>query len=223
MYCWLPVSTAQVFVGGVQVAAIPAAAEGESQTLPTLNDPAGTHLFDPQARVLHIVLRGGGAAGDHQVDVIRTSAVAVTVALDIPMEEFYGDDLVNNIATLLGIDPSRIKFVGVDVEQAPSSRRRLAAAALRGTGSRRAYLSRRTTASSEVLLAQVEITEAEAPAPSLQEVAEQEARLAALGEELLSMNEAGTLNVGYPVVDLSVAVDEQPVALQATCDPGAGA
>ncbi|MFY8087678.1 MAG: hypothetical protein ACOVOG_10685, partial [Rubrivivax sp.] len=33
--------------------------------------------------------------------------------LSVTIEEFYGDQLVQNIALLLGIDPSRIKIVSV--------------------------------------------------------------------------------------------------------------
>jgi hypothetical protein len=84
---------------------------------PTLADPAGSNLFDPQARTLTLTLAGSThaslGAGTVWYDVVRSPSVQLTLKLSVSPGTFYGPALVSNLALLLDIDPSRIKVVAV--------------------------------------------------------------------------------------------------------------
>lgn len=82
-----------------------------SQQLPTLDNATGTWLFNPQARRLWFTARGGSTT--RYYDFVRKAAVQVTLLIAMPVEQFFGADLVHNLALLLSIDSSRIKVVDV--------------------------------------------------------------------------------------------------------------
>lgn len=190
----------KVFVGGVEVPPLAQPSDpGAPPNLPTLADPAGTHVFDPNNKVLHLVMRGGGAAGDHAYNIVRTSSIAVdmSITLDVDAENFYGDDLIHNLAALLGIDPSRIKLVGVDLSRPDDTGRRVAEG----------------SSENEFVVAHVQIVDQVAAAAesgaqvTLEDAAESASELSELSETLHSMAEEGTLDVGYDVVAMNVELD----------------
>eukprot|EP00929_Paragymnodinium_shiwhaense_P097871 TRINITY_DN5945_c0_g1_i2.p1 TRINITY_DN5945_c0_g1~~TRINITY_DN5945_c0_g1_i2.p1 ORF type:complete len:5466 (+),score=1278.01 TRINITY_DN5945_c0_g1_i2:78-16475(+) len=82
---------------------------------PTLADPHGSHLVDAQAKRLYVVLRGSKEAFNGLKDIVirRTPTVKLKMNVQISLEEFNGDNFVNNVAMLLGIPPERVKVVDV--------------------------------------------------------------------------------------------------------------
>jgi hypothetical protein len=71
-----------------------------STTIPTASSPAGSNVLDPQARLLYLSMRGGP---DSQLyDILTTQRIKLSLVLSVSVEEFFGDTLVSNIATLLG-------------------------------------------------------------------------------------------------------------------------
>jgi len=83
----------------------------QGETLPTLASPAGANKFDPQARHLWLVMRGGDPGAEYLIR--RKSSVQLDLTLAVSVDEFQGENVVQNIATLLRIPASRIKIVGV--------------------------------------------------------------------------------------------------------------
>lgn len=94
----------KVTVGGKRV--------NKALTYPTLASPHGSYLFNPQERMLHLTLRGGL---DRQVRVETLPVVQITIHMETTLDNFYGESVIQNIATLLQIDESRIKIVDVRV------------------------------------------------------------------------------------------------------------
>ena len=69
--------------------------------LPQLGAPHGANLFDPKARHVTVSARGGGGA----IDIVRLPSVQISLTLAVSPAEFFGDGIVFNLATLLGIEP----------------------------------------------------------------------------------------------------------------------
>lgn len=80
--------------------------------MPTVSDPAGTYLFNPQRRTLWFVMRGGDPGTTY--DIVRTPAVQLNMTLAVSPEEFYGPNLIANMAVLLSIPANRIRIVSVE-------------------------------------------------------------------------------------------------------------
>jgi hypothetical protein len=98
-------------VDGVQVQMIQTGMANQSVRYPLPTDPPGTYLFDPQSRQLYFTVRGGKT--ERTYDLLRTAAIQLTMRLAISAQQFFGPDLVTNLAILLGIDSSRIRVVDV--------------------------------------------------------------------------------------------------------------
>jgi hypothetical protein len=71
-----------------------------STTVPTASSPTGSNVLDPQARLLYLTTRGG--LNSQQYDILTTQRIKLNLVLSVSVEEFFGDTLVSNIATLLG-------------------------------------------------------------------------------------------------------------------------
>jgi hypothetical protein len=76
------------------------------------NPAAGTYLFDPQLRLLTVVLRGN-AGPAVPYDLLTRPVVQLTIRMETDLEFFFGERVVENIALLLGIPPSSIRIVEV--------------------------------------------------------------------------------------------------------------
>merc|ERR1719187_1259940 len=68
----------------------------------------GENYFDPTTGFLYILLRGTAA-----VDYKIQPAVVTKVGASIDMANFFEEDVVSNIAALLGIDPKNIKLTNI--------------------------------------------------------------------------------------------------------------
>jgi hypothetical protein len=96
-------SKVEVLVDGALVVAL--------DVEPTLESPIGANAHSPQARNIYLVLRG--AMVPASVLIQTTSMVQVTMTLDADIDDFFEDDVVENLSMLLEIPPDRIKVVNV--------------------------------------------------------------------------------------------------------------
>ena len=90
----------------------------DDQFIPTINDQAGANIYERSNKRLYFILRGNTPI------TIRTAPV-IQLSLNLPpvtVDEFFEENLVFNLATLLGIDESRIRIVNV-ISEASSSKR----------------------------------------------------------------------------------------------------
>ena len=78
--------------------------------------PHGSYMQNPQERIFVVVLRGGYEAttkGANLVFLQTIEVVKVSMNVEVPVAEFDQVDFASNLATLLGIDPSRIRVADV--------------------------------------------------------------------------------------------------------------
>ena len=159
-------------------------------SLPTLTDPPGTFLFNPQARRLWFTVRGGVPGRTYTL--VRTPAVQVTLLLAMSAEQFYGPDVVTNIALLLSINSWQIKVVDVQpgsVSVTTEIRDAQPTVVLNST-------SLNSTADAAAYLAQ-------------------QARMLALGAAITTMANTGQLSMlgSVPVLSVTVLTLPAPIAL----------
>ncbi|KAM3595703.1 uncharacterized protein V6R79_001361 [Siganus canaliculatus] len=89
------------------------------QYVPELNDPLGTNYFDQDFKMLKVVVRGSEPVE------IRTAPV-LFVSFELPTmteDEFFGENLVRNLAALLKVPPNMIRITKI-VREDGSARRR---------------------------------------------------------------------------------------------------
>ncbi|TSK31508.1 Fibrocystin-L [Bagarius yarrelli] len=79
------------------------------QYIPALNGMHGSNFFDPDYKMMHVLLRGSTPVQ------IRMSPV-LFLSFNLPAlteEEFFGDQLVNNLALFLKVPPSMIRITNI--------------------------------------------------------------------------------------------------------------
>jgi hypothetical protein len=103
--------TRELWYNGAAVAMIDAPTN--AVVLPTLSDPAGTWIFSPQARRAWFTARGHSQGAAALYDLVVKPTVQLNLHLAVSVEDFFGADLITNLALLLQIDPWRIKIVDV--------------------------------------------------------------------------------------------------------------
>ena len=80
----------------------------EDNHIPTMEENNGANFFDPRSGHLHIILRSP------QVVTIRTQPVIILkMGMAVPEENFFEENIINNIAGLLGIDPANIRVTKI--------------------------------------------------------------------------------------------------------------
>ena len=90
------------------------------QFLPTLDDLAGSNFYERSVKRLYFILRGNTPI------TVRTAPV-IQLAINLPpviVDEFFEMNLISNLATLLGIDESRIRVVNV-ISEASNRKRQV--------------------------------------------------------------------------------------------------
>ena len=90
----------------------------DDQFIPTINDQAGANFYERSDKRLYFILRGNTPITIRTAPVIQLSLHLAPVTVD----EFFEENLILNLATLLGIDESRIRIVNV-ISEASSSKR----------------------------------------------------------------------------------------------------
>uniref|UniRef100_A0AAR2IPV4 Polycystic kidney and hepatic disease 1 (autosomal recessive)-like 1 n=1 Tax=Pygocentrus nattereri TaxID=42514 RepID=A0AAR2IPV4_PYGNA len=89
------------------------------QYLPSLSSTLGSNFFDPDYKMMHVLLRGSDPIE------IRTSPV-LFVAFNLPFmteAEFFGDKLVTNLAAFLKVPPNMIRITNIIREGSARQRR----------------------------------------------------------------------------------------------------
>ncbi|XP_033119893.1 fibrocystin-L-like [Anneissia japonica] len=91
----------------------------DDQFLPTpASNIYGENYFDRKLQTLWVLVRG-----NQPLDIITTPVIMVAIGVPaVAVDDFFEENLVQNLANLLGIDKSRIRVV--DVVREGSSRRR---------------------------------------------------------------------------------------------------
>ncbi|KAK4312053.1 hypothetical protein Pmani_016482 [Petrolisthes manimaculis] len=75
---------------------------------PTLSDPTGSNYLQRSEKLLHVVLRGGQI-----VDIKTTPMVILTTGLVVDPNNFYEENVIQNLALLLGVAPENIRVMNV--------------------------------------------------------------------------------------------------------------
>jgi len=78
---------------------------------PNITDLAGTNTRNPQKRTLYVTLRGGAANRFYKFMLVPE--VAITMKMNININNFFVTNFVANVALLLNIPTRRIKIVDV--------------------------------------------------------------------------------------------------------------
>lgn len=88
---------------------------GGAPRYPTAADEHGTYAFDPHQRRFYVTMRGGADRLSGRGALLLRASMVVQLSLTaaVPLSDFDGPSLVYNLATLLRIDPTRIKIVAV--------------------------------------------------------------------------------------------------------------
>ncbi|XP_068603731.1 PKHD1 like 1, tandem duplicate 1 [Brachionichthys hirsutus] len=90
------------------------------QYFPKLNGTLGNNYFDPDKKMVMVLLRGSEPAE------VRTSPM-IFVSFDLPAmteEEFFGEALVNNLAAFLKVPPDMIRITNIIREDGGARRKR---------------------------------------------------------------------------------------------------
>nr|XP_039261251.1 fibrocystin-L-like [Styela clava] len=99
-------------------------AKPTDENIPTLSAPSGANVYDFDTKLTHIALGGDGGDGDAVVTVETKDSVIVNFGFPaVALDEFFEDNLINNLAALLGIEPANIRYVNV-VRETSSRRKR---------------------------------------------------------------------------------------------------
>ena len=87
----------------------------ELNDIPLSTHPHGAHAQNPQARRFYIKMNGAadGMTLGQSIFLQTIEVVKVSMTADVTVAEFDGDEFVGNLATLLSIDPARIRVADV--------------------------------------------------------------------------------------------------------------
>lgn len=90
------------------------------QYVPELNATQGTNYFDQEFKMLRVLVRGSDPVE------IRTAPV-LFLSFELPAmteDEFFGDNLVQNLATFLKVPPNMIRITNIIREDGGARRRK---------------------------------------------------------------------------------------------------
>ncbi|KAK3532561.1 hypothetical protein QTP86_024146, partial [Hemibagrus guttatus] len=93
-----------------------------AQYVPALNGTHGSNFFDPDYKMMHVLLRGS-------TPVQISTSPLLFISFNLPAmteEEFFGDQLVRNLALFLKIPPNMIRITNIVREGSGARRRRRA-------------------------------------------------------------------------------------------------
>lgn len=106
--------------GNYQLRKVESVADGK----PALTDPAGSNFMDRANFLMYVLVRGSKPV------LIKTNPVIVVVfeasTEFLTVDEFFGENLVNNLVAFLGVDASKVRLVNVVNENAVARRKRQA-------------------------------------------------------------------------------------------------
>ena len=89
--------------------------------VPELTEPNGANFFDPGSGHLYILVKGPTV-----IDIKTQPIVVLKLGMTVDIENFFEQDVVNNLAGLLGIDPKNIRITNIVREGSVGRRRKRA-------------------------------------------------------------------------------------------------
>ena len=87
--------------------------------IPQMNEVNGANYFDPESSYLHFILKSSSV-----VNIKTQPVIVLNLGMSVPIENFFEDNIINNIAGLLGIDPSLIRITNIVREGTTGKRKR---------------------------------------------------------------------------------------------------
>jgi len=89
--------------------------------IPALTEANGANYFDPNSGHLYLIVKGP------EIINIKTQPIVVLkIGIVVPIENFFEENVVGNLAGLLGIDPSNIRVTKIVREGSVSGRKKRA-------------------------------------------------------------------------------------------------
>ena len=89
-----------------------------SSYIPALTEAHGSNYFDPGTGHLYIMIKDG------VIDIKTQPIVVLKLGMTVPIENFFEQDVVNNLAGLLGIDPANIRVTNIVRENSVGRKKR---------------------------------------------------------------------------------------------------
>merc|ERR1712045_538101 len=86
--------------------------------IPTMLEAHGSNYFDPNTGHLYIMIKDG------IVDIKTQPIVILKLGMTVPIENFFEENVVANLAGLLGIDPSNIRVTNIVRENSVGRKKR---------------------------------------------------------------------------------------------------
>lgn len=88
--------------------------------MPQIANNTGTNIFDKDSGELTFIVKGS-----MPINVISIDSVIVTFGLpDMTPDEFFGENIIENLATYLGIDLSKVTIMSVTSATSVNRRKR---------------------------------------------------------------------------------------------------
>ncbi|XP_041373046.1 fibrocystin-L-like isoform X2 [Gigantopelta aegis] len=97
------------------------AGQTSAQYMPDVaTEPAGTNFINRQTRQIFVIVKG-----DSVVNIETNEQIIVSFSLPaMTVDDFFGDNIIENLAAFLNVDPRKVRIVDVVNEQTGSGRRR---------------------------------------------------------------------------------------------------
>jgi len=86
--------------------------------IPALTEAHGSNYFDPNTGHLYVLMKDG------IVDIKTQPIVILKLGMTVPIENFFEENVVANLAGLLGIDPSNIRVTNIVRENSVGRKKR---------------------------------------------------------------------------------------------------
>merc|ERR1711962_967293 len=90
--------------------------------IPALTETQGANYFDPNTGHLYLIVKGPS-----NIDIKTQPIVVLKMGITVPIENFFEENVVGNLAGLLGIDPSNIRVTNIVREGSVPGRKKRAA------------------------------------------------------------------------------------------------
>merc|ERR1712117_490286 len=87
--------------------------------IPALTEPNGANYFDPNSGHLYLIVKGPST-----IEIKTQPIVVLKLGMTVPIENFFEENVVANLAGLLGIDPSNIRVTNIVREGSTGRKKR---------------------------------------------------------------------------------------------------
>ena len=105
------------YIDGIPLAGPDANPSLELDAIPLPSHPHGAHAQNPQEKRFYLKMNGGatGMTEGQSIFLQTIEVVKLSMTAEVSVADFDGDSFVSNLATLLGIDPARIRVADAQV------------------------------------------------------------------------------------------------------------